>query len=274
MTEDNVPLSTPRGRQRSWVSERFVELLQRSVEQPVLDEGVEFVRRRRVGELQAWKGGFSLRITADKTKPARVRLLLPPFAPTSWEHVARELSRGSRLAAALLNSDVPEELETVCERIGLPFVPAEREQLEITCDCGLPAPCGHQAALTVVLSDKLEANPSLYLLFRGIECEELLRMLREFRREWRSAELNEEQSPQTINYERSRALEELLPNFFDATQGFNELHYDIRADELPASLFRRLDPLPIAESSTALELALEDLYGAVASRAQALGLGL
>jgi len=62
--------------------------------------------------------------------------------------------------------------------------------------------------------------------------------------------------------------------FWKLGEPAKELHYSIRADELPASLLRRLDPLPLGGFEADLGAEFEEMYAKVARRAQAFGLGL
>ena len=53
-----------------------------------------------------------------------------------------------------------------------------------------------------------------------------------------------------------------------------QLSYDIRADELPAALLKRMEPAPLDGVDIDADRALEEAYVQVARRAQAFGLGM
>jgi len=50
--------------------------------------------------------------------------------------------------------------------------------------------------------------------------------------------------------------------------------YNLRADDLPASILKRIDPVPVGDGFDSLDFELEEAYAQIARRSQVFGLSL
>jgi uncharacterized Zn finger protein len=93
--------------------------------------------------------------------------------------VTQALADDASYAAVLLNGDMPREIETVFEAVGLTLFPASTRDLAMDCTCpDHMVPCKHLAAVFYVLAERFDADPFEILALRGRDRETLLDDLR------------------------------------------------------------------------------------------------
>lgn len=258
----------------SWLAEHLSSLLEGLPLEGHLPVASEIVRKRRALDLQITRGAIFLRITVDKTRPVRVRFSMPVLTPQKWERLLLEMASSSLYLGKLLIGEVPAQLLELARRIDVELFPMQLGDIAIQCDC-TEATCDHVAVLYLLLAERLERDPVSFLLFRGMERDQVAQRLREIRRErLPQPQASTAFSYRHVPYDPTPPLQGEVERFWSAGSELHTLSYTIRADDLPASLLRRLDPVPLNEGNTEVELLLEELYAQVARRAQALGLGL
>ena len=79
---------------------------------------------------------------------------------------------------------------------------------------------------------------------------------------------------QQIRYQPTPLLSDSLDSFWKMKPEAAQIHYHIKADELPASILKWLEPLPLRGIEEAIDRKLEECYAKVARLAQSYGLGL
>ncbi|MCB0359328.1 MAG: hypothetical protein KDD44_06820, partial [Bdellovibrionales bacterium] len=128
------------------------------------------------------------------------------------------------------------------------------------------------AVLCVQLRDSLQRDVFSLFEFRGLGRHELLHRIRRARPTFSRKDARGATGSGAPSAEQAPIRPPLDSSFWRLRGSVSELRYTLRADELPASLLRRLDSLPLGSLTTAAELGLEDAYVNVARRAQGLGL--
>lgn len=273
MATESTGMRLRRNAQSGWWAQRLLEpLLALNIGDVPADEA-STLRKGRGSDILISPGVLSLKFSLHG-KQARFKLLLATLPKKQWESLANAFAEQVLFYGAVLNGDMPREVEEVANNLGLELFVNSAERFRFQCDCGCADrdPCKHFSLLLPIIQEHLEGSLFSYLLFRGITREQFLVGIRKQRfskrRGFRAQQTHE---PQLREEELSSCT---LANFWTMKPELRKLSYSIRADELPASLLRRMDALPLPRSSIALELFLEDLYALVARRAQALGLGL
>jgi len=257
---------------RYWVSERLHQLFAEKFEQAFDEPG----KKKRVLDFFLVPGKVQVKLQEETGKMHRVEFELGQFSEEEWERVCKELAAQSIFLANFLAGRVPEEIETVLSAQGLSLPPLSREEIRISCD-------GHALnkktepfaflALDRLLS-RLDDDPFSIFVLRGKGREELLVEVHRQRtllerprgRIWTAVEEPELENNGYAGID--------LERFWKSGAAMERLSYSIRADELPASLLKRLDPLPLGGVEDTLEPLLEDAYAQIARRAQAYGLEL
>lgn len=252
-----------------------------SVFAPVLSEEIsgqaaELIRRRRVVDFMINSGRVSAKVFDDLSRPLRIEILFKHYGKEKWERIFEELARQGYFLAVLLSGHLPPEIEEIFLRHGAELFPSALEKVVIMVNGQRHSPVTkHVAAVIYRLCDKLEDDPFSVFVLHGRGREETLLEIRK-RRSLHSAGAGGSPSLgyQDVEYEPAPPLISTMDYFWSSGKGVLELSYSIKADELPASVLRWLDPLPLGGLEDSLETALEQAYEKVARLAQGFGLGL
>ncbi|TDD53387.1 SWIM zinc finger family protein [Saccharopolyspora elongata] len=160
---------------RRW--RRALESLGATYPNPRLPHGRSLARKGAVQDLVVEPG----RIRAQAHGRGRAHdivLTLPVFSDSDWEKAVEALAGKLRHAAALLQGELPEDVDDTLREVDLSLFPRTGE-LGSTCTCtSKNEPCAHAAAVHYVLAPMLDADPFLLTRLRGRDREPLLAALR------------------------------------------------------------------------------------------------
>lgn len=99
-----------------------------------------------------------------------------------FEAAARTLAGKARFAAGLLAGRVPSGIEAVFTAAGGDLLPRSADELVHACTCQEKDPfCSHLASLHALVAERLERDPFLLILLRGMERDAFLALLRRHR---------------------------------------------------------------------------------------------
>lgn len=264
------------GRGQGWFLTALIELFNGELSQEITAEASELIRKRRLLDFSVQPGIAAAKMLGDKPQPQKVELHFPQLNPEQWEAVFDALSQKAYFLALMLLGRLPPETDDVFARAGGELIPSRREAITFTLD-GAPVErlTPTTAALVLKLFEKLEAEPLLLVVLHGKGREEALAELRKRRSLLKSERPAQTAiSAQEVPYEQAPPLISTTAYFWSAGNGMRELTYSIRADELPASILKWLDPLPLGGLEDQVDYLLEEAYEIVARLAQGYGLGL
>lgn len=258
---------------RAW----FVEPLYAScgsAEQVIeLSEGA---KKRRLLDFYVFSGRIGVKIQDEAATLHRVELLAEPLSDGEWSKLFDALSERSLFLAKLLAGLFPVEIAALWEAQNIPLFPQIGEGLTVNYNGAEIRELNQYAALLLTkLVDRVEEDPFALFTFRGRGKDETLLEIRT-RRERRRGEVAHTELPVDAPTE-PRAFVGLPTDpekFWRSGSELADLSYTIRADELPASLFKRLDSIPLSGLEEDVDYLIESAYEVVARRAQAYGLGL
>jgi len=260
------------GKRTLWISERLKGLFAAEGEQAAAENG----KRRRVLDFFLVPGRVQSKLQDENGKFHRVELGMRQFTEEEWATVCKEFAQHALFLASFLTSRIPEEAETILRERGIALLPEKREDIQLSCN-GEPLSEKNSAIVFTVfdrLLDRLDDDPFSIFVLRGKGREELLLEIRRQRSEFERPDAVQFADADEEFVEKDSQPSETFDDFWRASPSMQELSYNIRADELPASLLKRLDPLPLGGAEDQIEPLLEDAYLRVARRAQAYGLEL
>lgn len=163
----------------TWWGQRWIEALEAlgAVYANRLPRGRTYARKGTVAELKVAAGVVTARVQGSRARPYRVELRLPVFDAPTWEAVIVALASRIRVSAALLDAQMPEDVDELLAEHGVSLFPTARE-LATSCSCpDVANPCKHVAAVHYVLAQTFDADPFLLMALRGRERGELLAAL-------------------------------------------------------------------------------------------------
>lgn len=181
--EGGIQIHSTRGQvARTWWSLRFIGVLEEMGMGGRLARGKRYARAGQIVSLDLDVGAVTAQVQGTRPKPYRVRMSVPAFGKAEWAAATEALAADASHAAALLNGELPREVEDVFAAVGLSLFPASTRELAMDCSCPDQAvPCKHLAAVCYVLAERFDADPFQILALRGRDREELLAELRERR---------------------------------------------------------------------------------------------
>jgi uncharacterized Zn finger protein len=178
--EGGIQINSTRGPvARTWWSQRFLGVLESLGVGGRLSRGRSYARAGQIISLDVDAGGARAQVQGSRPQPYKVRVGVPAFGKAEWAAVAQALADDASYAATLLAGEMPREIETVFEAVGLSLFPAGNRDLAMDCSCPDHAvPCKHLAAVFYVLADRFDTDPFQILALRGRDRETLLEDLR------------------------------------------------------------------------------------------------
>lgn len=178
--EGGIQIHSPRGPvARTWWSQRFIAVLEAIGVGGRLTRGRSYARAGQIVTLDVDAGSALAWVQGSRPQPYRVRIGVPAFGKVEWAQVAQALTDDAHYAAALLNGEMPPEIESVFEAVGLTLFPTNAHDLVMDCSCpDFAVPCKHLAAVFYVLAERFDADPFEILALRGRDRDALLADLR------------------------------------------------------------------------------------------------
>jgi uncharacterized Zn finger protein len=178
--EGGIQINSTRGPvARTWWSQRFLGVLESLGVGGRLSRGRSYARAGQIVSLDVDAGGAVAQVQGSRPQPYKVRIGIPAFGKAEWAAVTQALAGEASYAAALLNGEMPREIETVFDGVGLSLFPADQRDLAMDCSCpDYAVPCKHLAAVFYVLAERFDADPFQILALRGRDRETLLEELR------------------------------------------------------------------------------------------------
>ncbi|QBI18323.1 hypothetical protein ER308_01210 [Egibacter rhizosphaerae] len=228
-----------------------------------LPRGRTYARKGTVEGLTVDVGEVTARVVGSRATPYRVRLRLPVFTDAQWAEVVAALAGEIRHVAALLDGQMPSDVDEVLAACGVSLFPGPRE-LDTRCSCpDAVNPCKHVAAVHYTLAQTFDADPFLLPELRGRDRDTLLAELRAARAGGAVA------SAETEPDEPIVALEALSAgSLFDARGDLAAITVQPRPPEDPGAAVRRLGAPPGADAEV-----LEALVEGAAEQAWGLATG-
>jgi len=249
-----------------WARLEFIKLLGPDGD-AIWTEAEDILKRKRLIEFIAQEGRINARFSGEK--PIRCQLIIPIVANAEKIELFKSV-RNSTLSSALLLADklpwsAPEFEALIAAGSFIPvnYTAASIDSTEE--EPSLERFNAYSAAAYLELIRRFETDPGLFFSIRGLGKEELVSFVRDSRSElWRGVVPKGSEDAPLFDQE---SFESARPELF-------ELTYQLRADELPALLFKRVEGIPIAEGADVVDSVLTDLYAHIAKRAQAYGLSM
>lgn len=139
-----------------------------------LRQGRALARSGRFGAVVAIAGMASAVLDPRSEQPLMVQVKVAALDEPSWATFVTELSRRSGHLAALEAGELPDDLVTGADELGVELLPGPAE-VETACECDAWAqPCAHALGLATLLAWSMDTDPYVLLLLRGRTREALL----------------------------------------------------------------------------------------------------
>lgn len=250
----------------SWWARRWIEVLEGFDIGARLGRGRAYARRGQVLSIAIAKGSVAAEVQGSRPKPYRVRITVETLSRAKWKRLAEALAKQALFAAKLLAGGMPEDIETAFRAAGLSLFPSRSKDLQTECSCpDWSNPCKHIAAVYYLLGEEFDRDPFLIFKLRGMEREELIRLIgggdaakgkRGKRTSGKPTRLQTEPELDSP----SAPLAPKPESFWGTDDTREDSLGEVRIPPVPGALLRRLGNFPFWRAEVGLAAALEGRY--------------
>lgn len=167
MTFEALPPSQGRGFAHTWWGRAWQKALEDTVlDATLLRRGRKHARAGAVGAVAVRPGRLTARVLGADRTPYRTDVLVQQLDDADWERLLDTIADRAGHIAALLDRDMPPELDEDAAAAGVSLLPGIGD-LQPECGCGEWDHCEHTAALSYLVARLLDADPFVLLLMRG-----------------------------------------------------------------------------------------------------------
>jgi uncharacterized Zn finger protein len=247
----------------SWWARRWIEVLESFDIGARLGRGRAYARSGQVLSIAIGKGAVSAMVQGSRPTPYQVRIQVETLSKAAWKKVAEVLGKQALFAAKLLAGGMPEDIEKAFRAAGLSLFPGKSKDLQTECSCpDWSNPCKHIAAVYYLLGEEFDRDPFLIFRLRGMEREELIRLI------GGAATGKGKGAPKKVTQTQAESEHELpsvpLPHALDDFWGKDDSRGDflgeVRIPPVIAALLKGLGNFPFWRGEEGFADALEGIY--------------
>jgi len=250
----------------SWWARRWIEVMESFDIGARLNRGRTYARKGQVLSIDIDKGKVQASVQGSRPTPYRVTVKMKALAKSDWKALAAELGRNALFMAKLLNGEMPPDIEKAFAAAGLSLFPRKLRDLATDCSCpDWSNPCKHIAAVYYLLGEEFDRDPFLIFKLRGIEREELIRLVGQ-----KQASGGRRKAPRSGATAKAAATKKkplpavYLPasaeEFWAGPADLKAQAMDFSLPSLDAALPKRLGKFPLWRGETSLSEHLETVY--------------
>jgi len=261
----------------SWWAKRWIAVLESFDIGSRLERGRSYARRGQVLSIDISKGLVKAKVQGSRPTPYSVEIKLNVLSTVNWQQLAVVLSRQAIFTAKLLAGEMPQDIEQAFKDAGLSLFPTQLKDLQTECSCpDWSNPCKHIAAVYYLLGEEFDRTPFLLFTLRGMNREELVRLLGQ--KEPKERQKKKAQKPEVDNTPTEPAMtSEPLPvtatDFWSGSSLPDDLFGEVRIPPTPATLVKRLGNFPFWRGQEKFLSAMESMYSQASSRGLEVFLG-
>lgn len=167
LTFEALPPSRGGGFARTWWGRAWLKALEDTVlDGTLLRRGRGRARAGAVGAVAVRPGRITAQVLGADRTPYRTDVLVQQLDDADWERLLDSIADRAGHIAALLDRDMPPELDEDAAAAGVALLPGIGD-LQPECGCAEWDHCVHTAALSYHVARLLDADPFVLLLMRG-----------------------------------------------------------------------------------------------------------
>ena len=167
-----------------WWVQRWLELLDSYRFKKRLERARNYAKQGNVLTIDFDKGKVFALVQGTEADPYKIKLSLDAFSDEDWDFIIESLYQKAIFSAQLLAGKMPDEIESIFVANGLSLFPFTLTEVHSRCSCPDKAnPCKHIGAVYYQLADRFREDPFVIFQLRGRSKTEILRSLRQLRRE-------------------------------------------------------------------------------------------
>ncbi|HRL10885.1 MAG TPA: SWIM zinc finger family protein [Aggregatilineales bacterium] len=163
----------------NWWAKRWLAVLEGYGLGSRLQRGRSYARSGQVLSIDVRPGLVQARVQGSRPRPYAVDIRVSLLSDKEWTRALDAISQQAIFAARLLDSDMPQEIETAFNEAGVALFPARMQDIQTRCSCPDSSnPCKHIAAVHYLLGEQFDQDPFLIFTLRGRTREQVIEALR------------------------------------------------------------------------------------------------
>lgn len=238
----------------------------------LVGEGEALVTRRGIYDVQISSGRIFARVEGETGGFVSVECAFPVLPEKKIVRLVNKIAGSALLFAHVLEGEWCPELELLISQEDCWILPISRKEVQFTLAGKARKELdASSVALLLSATERFSNDPLQVFLLVGQGREELIARIRHARR------LLAHQNMEMRILENLDLAPEILfdeKKFYEFDPQSLENEYQLKADELPAAILRRVDPPPLLGLETSFEPELQEVYNRVTTRAQAYAIQL
>lgn len=244
---------------KNWWAKRWIEVLEGFDIGARLSRGKRYARSGQVLNIRIDRGLVVAEVQGSRRTPYQVVVSVKPLSDEDWATVGEHLAGQALFAARLLAGEMPPDIETAFEQVGLSLFPSAVHDLETRCSCpDWSNPCKHIAAVHYLLGEEFDRDPFLIFKLRGMDREGLMALCRGAHAQQAAPGVEAPTAPAPPLDEEPLPTDP--PEFWHAGDLPEDLYGEVRVPAMSAALPRRLGNFPFWRGETPLQEFFEGLY--------------
>lgn len=167
---------------RNWWGKKFIEALEDFTDSGRLSRGRSYARNGKIISYEISKGKITAKVKGSinpyfdvYTEPVyQVNIEIKPINKDDWTKVINLISSKASFISRLLLNEMPENIETIFNKLSLNLLPNKKVEFETDCTCpDFSNPCKHIAGVYYLVAEQFDHDPFLIFELRGLTKEEL-----------------------------------------------------------------------------------------------------
>jgi uncharacterized Zn finger protein len=167
---------------RTWWGDRFIEALESFTESNRLGRGRSYARGGKVKSFEINGNHITAKVRGSVnpyfgvyTEPTYdISIEMQPIAKANWSKAIQSLASKASMVSKLMLKEVPDDIETVFNKLHLHLLPHNRDDFKTNCSCPDYAnPCKHIAGVYYLVAGQLDQDPFLLFELRGLSRADL-----------------------------------------------------------------------------------------------------
>ena len=262
----------------SWWAKRWIEVLESFNIGARLGRGRSYARKGQVLSVDVGKGTVAASVQGSRSTPYKVKIEVKTLSKSDWKRLAKAFSGQAVFAAKLLAGEMPQDVETAFEDVGLSLFPAKHRDLRTDCSCpDWSNPCKHIAAVYYLLGEEFDRDPFLIFRLRGMERDELVKLIGSEPGAAKKKGGKRQVAPPEEEAEEAPPAAEPLPSdaqaFWDAPAAAQSVLGEVCVPPVSAALPKRLGAFPFWRAEANFLDAMDEIYRAASAVAMDVFLG-
>jgi len=154
----------------TWWGKQWLDALSGIDNANRIPRGKSYADTSKVKDFDIQNGLIVAKVQGSQSLPYKQSISLTQFTPKEKQTLIEAITENPFLLSALLNKELPEELNDEAKAKGVSIFPASWKSMKSTCSCpDYAVPCKHVAAVIYVVANEIDKNPFLLFQIKGID---------------------------------------------------------------------------------------------------------